>query len=54
MEAFVEGKNCLELSRADPQKFKNLHNLRRVCKGALQGLVMLAEAMVSDCFEKAG
>lgn len=53
VEALVEGRNCLELSREDPYKFKNLDNLQRVCRGSLQGLVRLAEAKVVHADVKA-
>jgi serine/threonine protein kinase len=53
VEALVAGKNCLELSRENPQMFQNLDNLQRVCKGALQGLARLAEARVVHADVKA-
>jgi len=49
VEAFVEGRNCLELAREDPSRFAKLSNLRYVAVGVLRGLALLAHAGVVHC-----
>merc|ERR1712087_389163 len=49
VEALIEGRNCLEVSRSDPTHFQDFKNLRVVATGSLRALVLLAKAGVVHC-----
>eukprot|EP00927_Polykrikos_kofoidii_P054485 TRINITY_DN48898_c0_g1_i1.p1 TRINITY_DN48898_c0_g1~~TRINITY_DN48898_c0_g1_i1.p1 ORF type:complete len:804 (+),score=152.82 TRINITY_DN48898_c0_g1_i1:74-2485(+) len=49
VEAIVEGRDCLKISRSDPHHFAKLSNLRYVAVGVLRALVKLAAASVVHC-----
>eukprot|EP00929_Paragymnodinium_shiwhaense_P050111 TRINITY_DN2525_c0_g1_i1.p1 TRINITY_DN2525_c0_g1~~TRINITY_DN2525_c0_g1_i1.p1 ORF type:complete len:750 (+),score=148.24 TRINITY_DN2525_c0_g1_i1:123-2372(+) len=53
VEALVEGRNCLEVSRANPDLFAQVPNLQYLARHALHGLTLLAKAGVVHCDLKA-
>jgi len=46
VESLIEGKNCLEIAKADRSHFQKMSNLQIVARGAVAGLALLAKARV--------
>jgi len=49
VETLIEGENCLELGRQQPDHFSDLRNVYFVARGALKGLALLSQVGVLHC-----
>lgn len=49
VETLIEGQNCLELRRQQPDHFLDFRNVQIVARGVLKGLVLLSQVGVLHC-----